>query len=127
MAAGRTSEPRTASVTTTTSSTTITGTAGTFAGEDAGRPIVAAGIPADATIASVESDTSATLSAAATASATVSAQIVGDGAQTYGFTGWSPETDAESETYTVAAVNAGTATPSTLADSTTAVQQRARS
>lgn len=114
MVAGRTAEPRTATVTTTNASANLTAAAGTFNEEDAGRSISGTGIPAAATLATVTSDTAATLSANATASGSITATIGGTGTaggQTYGFTGWSPETDAESETYTVAANNAGTATP----------------
>lgn len=112
MVAGRTNEGRTATISTTLSSTAITGAAGTFHEEDAGRTISGTGIPAAATIASVQSDTAATLSAAATATgASVTATLGRATPEAYGFAGWSPETDTESETYTVAAANAGTVTP----------------
>lgn len=125
MAVGRTNEQRTVTVT-TNSTTAITAAAGTFHEEDAGRTITGTGIPAAATIASVTSDTAATLSAAATASGSPSVTLGRAQGQAYGFTGWSPETDAESETYTVAAVNAGTATPDRLTNAHTRVEQRAR-
>ena len=127
MVAGRSSEPRTATVTTTNTSTAITGAAGTFNEEDAGRSIAATGIPAGATLASVTSDTAATLSAAATAAGSVSATI-GAGTQsglTYGFLGWSPESDAESETYSIAG-GAGATAPDRLTNSYTPVSQRSR-
>lgn len=129
MVAGRSPEPRSVTVTTTATSTAITAPAGTFAEEDAGRAISGAGIPAGATLSAVTSDTTATLSASATAGGTVTAAVGAAGttaAGAYGFTGWSPETDAESETYSVAANNAGTATPHRIPNTTTAVQQRAR-
>lgn len=67
---------RTASVTTTNASTAITAPAGTFdTVSDVGAAISGTGIPAGATIASVQSATAATLSAAATASGTVTATI----------------------------------------------------
>lgn len=112
MATGRTNEGRTvASVGTTLSSTAITAPAGSFHEEDAGRTISGTNIPAGATIASVTSDTAATLSAAATATGTVTATLGRATPEAYGFAGWSPETDPESESYTVAANNAGTVPP----------------
>lgn len=122
------------SVTTTNTSTALTAAAGSFNEEDAGRTISGAGIPAGATLtaAGAASGAQATLSAAATASAAVTVTL-GTGTtalaegQRYGFLGWSPETDAESETYTVAAVNAGTVTPSRVADAVSPIPaQRAR-
>jgi hypothetical protein len=124
--AGRSNEGRTAQVTTTSGSANITGAAGTFHEEDAGRAITGTGMPAAATIASVTSDTAAVLSANATASGTVTATLAAAAGQAYGLVGWSPETDAESETYSVAAANAGTATPDRLTNPYTGVSQRAR-
>lgn len=129
MVEGRTSEPRSVTVTTTNGSAAITAPAGTFTEEDSGRPITGAGIPAGATVTTTASDTAATLSANATASATVPAVIGVNpiaGAQGYGFFGWSPETDAESETNTVAAANAGTNAPDRLTNAVTGVTQRGR-
>ena len=127
MVAGRSSEPRTATVTTTSASANLTAAAGTFNEEDAGRPISGTGIPASATLATVTSDTAATLSANATASGSITATIGSTSGSSYGFTGWSPETDAESETYTVAANNAGTATPDRVANGyTPRTTQRSR-
>ncbi|MGI8680856.1 MAG: hypothetical protein ACR2JO_01720 [Mycobacteriales bacterium] len=131
MVTGRTSEPRTTTVTTTTGTAAVTAPAGTFATRDTGRTIVGTGIPAGATIASVASATAATLSANATTSGTTAATIGTPGigpadAQAYGFTGWSPETDTEAATYTVAAVNALAAPPSRLPDPPTPVEQRGR-
>ncbi len=124
---GRTNEARSVTVTTTLSSTAVTAPAGTFHEEDAGRTITGAGIPAGATLSAVTSDAAATLSAAATAAGTVTATLGRASAAAYGFAGWSPETDAESETYSVAANNAGTATPDRITNTTTAVRQRSRS
>lgn len=129
MVAGRSNESRTATVGTTSSSAALTGASGTFNEEDAGRRISGTGIPADATIASVESSTAATLSANATATGSPTATIGGDAtdADSYGFRGWSPESDSESEAYTVAAVTAGTPVPPDLiTDSTTPITRRAR-
>lgn len=126
MVAGRTNEARTVTVTTTNASTAITAAAGTFHEEDAGRTITGTGIPAAATLASVTSDTAAVLSAAATASGSPSVTLGRALGTAYGFSGWSPETDGESETYTVAAVNAGTATPDRLTNTYTRAEQRAR-
>ena len=120
MVLGRTTEPRTvAGVVKTLSSTAVTAPAGSFNEEDAGRPISGTGIPAGATLASVTSDTAATLSAAATSAGTITATLGAVSGGSYGFQGWSPESDAESETYTVAANNAGTATPDRITNSTT--------
>ncbi len=128
MAPGRTTEPRTAVVTTTLSSTAVTAAAGTFhVPEDVGRTITGAGIPAGATIAAVTSSTAATLSVAATAAGSPTVALGPGSGLGYGFRGWSPETDGESETYTVAANNAGTATPDRITNTTTAVTQRTRS
>lgn len=136
MVAGRTTEARTATATTTNASAAITGAAGTFNEEDAGALIsAAAGITAGTTILSVTSDTAATLSANATAtgSRTVTIGSLAGTAtltqgQRYGFIGWSPETDAESESYTLAANNAGTVAPDRITDTVTGVntKQRAR-
>ncbi|MGI8682077.1 MAG: DNRLRE domain-containing protein [Mycobacteriales bacterium] len=67
---------RTASVTTTVASTAVTAPAGTFSTQlDVGMSITGTGIPAGATVASVQSDTAATLSVAASAAGTVNATI----------------------------------------------------
>jgi hypothetical protein len=119
------SEPRTVTATTTSAATSLTAAAGTFNEEDAGRAITAAsGINAGTTIASVTNDTTAVLSQNASASGSRtctigSAATLDADAARYGFRGWSPESDAESETYTVAANNAGTATPDRLTNATT--------
>lgn len=127
MAVGRTPEGRTiAGVGTTATSTAITAPADSFHEEDAGRTISGTGIPAGATIASVQSPTAATLSAAATATGTITATLGAADPAAYGFKGWSPETDTESETYSIAG-GASAAAPSTLTNSTTRVEQRSRS
>lgn len=130
MVAGRSTEPRSFAVTKTSGSAAVTAPAGSFTEEDAGRPISGTGIAASTTILSVQSDTAATLSANATATNAVSATVGTSaiaGGVTYGFVGWSPETDAESETYTLAAANLGTATPDRLTNGyTSASQHRSR-
>lgn len=126
MAVGRSNEARTATVTTTSASANITGAAGTFHEEDAGRAISGTGIPASTTISSVTSDTAVVMSANASASGSPTATLGVAAGSSYGFTGWSPETDAESETYSVAAVNAGATTPDRLSNPYTSITQRAR-
>lgn len=107
-------------------STGITAAAGTFEEEDAGRTISALGIPAGATVASVQSHAAARLSAAPTAAGSVSATLGVAKDAAIGFIGWSPETHTESETYTVAARNAGTVSPEIRQNAFTGNQQRAR-
>ena len=129
MAAGRSPEARpVASVGTTDTQPTITGPAGSFREEDAGRPITGTGIPAATTVLSVQSDTAATMSANATATGSITATLGGNAAAAYGFDGWSPETDAESEVYAMgAAGGAGVNDPQRLANSyTERLPQRAR-
>ncbi len=132
MVAGRTTEPRAVNVTTTSASTAVTAPAGTFSTRgDVGRPIVATGIPAGTTLAAVASATAATLSAAATATgaraATIGAQTLSDpGGLNAGFRGWSPETETEAGSYTVAANNAGTVPPDRITNPYTPVAQRSR-
>jgi hypothetical protein len=129
MVAGRSTESKTFAVTKTSGQATVTAAAGSFTEEDAGRPITGTGIAASTTILSVQSDTAATLSANATASnsatATIGGTALADG-QTYGYIGWSPESDAESEVYTLAANNLGTAQPDRITNPYTAVSQRSR-
>ena len=103
--AGRGTEARTVTITTTNASAAITGAAGTFQTGDKGRKITAAaGIPANATILSVQSPTAATLSANATQSGSRSATILtaAEGGGEYGYIGWSPESDAEAASLTLA-------------------------
>lgn len=134
MVAGRTTEPRSVTgVGTTSASGAITGPAGSFSKSDIGRSISGTGIPASATISAVASATAATIAPVATATGTVTVtigtatthQATGQG---YGFVGWSPETDAESQSYTLAANNAGTVPPDRITDLATGVatKQRAR-
>jgi hypothetical protein len=119
MAVGRSTEPRSVTLTTTSASAAVTAAAGTFSKSDVGRPITATGIPVNSTLSAVASSTAATLSANATASGSRSATIGSaatnfTAAQSYGYVGWSPETEDEANSYTVAANNAGTATPDRL-------------
>lgn len=125
MVAGRSAESRTATIGTTSGQPALTGAAGTFREEDAGRPISGTGIPAAATILSVQSATAATLSTNASATGSPVATFGGDATRAYGFTGWSPETDAESETYSIAG-GASASAPDRLTDSITRVSQRSR-
>lgn len=120
MVAGRTTEGRTiGSLTKTSGSTAVTAPAGTFSSEDVGRTVTGTGIAANTTIAAVGSGTAATLSANATATNTAAATLGPAAAASAGYVGWSPETPAEALTYTVAAVNAGTATPDRVTDTVT--------
>jgi len=122
MATGRHTEARTVTVGKTSGSAALTGAAGTFSKNDVGRTITGTGIPAGATLVAVASDTAATLSANATASGSGAATIGGALAVVaggYGFIGWSPETDAEASSYTVAANNAGTVTPDRITNTYT--------
>ncbi len=125
MVAGRSNESRTATIGTTNASAAITGAAGTFHEEDAGRAITGTGIPASTTILSVQSDTAATLSANANATGSPTATFAGAAGTSYGFVGWSPETDAESETYSIAG-GASASSPDRLTNAITQVAQRAR-
>lgn len=125
MATGRASEHRTVTLTTTNASAAITATASTFSATDVGRTVTAAGIPTGATISAVGSDTAATLSANATATGARTATL-GPAAAALGYTGWSPETAAEADDYTVAAAIAGTVPADVMTNPHTQVQQRAR-
>lgn len=117
-----------AAATGTALSTRITAAAGTFAEEDPGRTISGAGIPAGATLASVQSDTTARLSVAATAAGSPSVTLGSATGESHGFLGWAPESDAESELYTVTAVTQpGWAPPGEVTNSTTQVTRRSRS
>jgi len=124
---GRTTDGRAVTgVVTTLSSTAITGPANSFEEEDAGRKITGTGIPANATLSSVTSPTAAVLSVAATAAGTVTATLAAQTGEALGFRGWGPESDAESETYSVAATNAGQVTPDRITSPTQGVVQRSR-
>lgn len=124
---GRSTEPRSVASVVTNSTTAITFPSGAILTSDVGRPITGTGIPAGTTLAARPSATTGTLSAAATASATITAALgtTGTTAAGYGFSGWSPETDAEAAVYPVAA-GAGATAPSVLADAVTRVAQRNR-
>lgn len=134
MVAGRHTEARpVASVGTTNASAALTGPAGSFTKADVGRPISGTGIPANATVSAVASGTAATLSANATATGTITATIgtattVASAAQSYGFVGWSPESDTEADTYKLASVNAGQVPPDRITNTSTGVStlQRGR-
>lgn len=108
---GRTTESYTvAGCGTTNADPTVTAPAGTFSEEDLFRPISGTNIPASSYIGVVTSDTSIELSSSATVNTPVNATGTsgavtvtigaGDPAR-LGFIGWSPETDAESETYKI--------------------------
>lgn len=134
MATGRTTEARTVASVVTNSTTALTAPAGSFSRKDAGRPISGTGIPAGATLSAVASATAATLSAAATASATITATIGGAASTAvvasgigYGFIGWNPETDTESDAYTLTSVNAGVVPPDRIVNTTTSVTTQRRS
>lgn len=124
---GRSTDPRTVASVVTNSTTAITFPSGAMTTSDIGRPITGSGIPAGTTLAARPSATTGTLSASATASATITATL-GSSSTTstgYGFTGWSPETDAEAAVYPIAA-GAGASAPSVLSDAITRVPQRNR-
>lgn len=125
MAVGRSNQARSvASVVTTSGSANLTAPAGSFVKADKGRKITGTGIPANATLLDVTSDTAATLSANATASGTVTVQLLGDAGDSYGFRGWSPETEAEAATYS--GVSAGVNEPSRITDTVTYVGAKRR-
>lgn len=123
---GRSTEGRTvANVGTTLNSAAITGPAGAFHEEDTGRAISGTGIPAGTTISTVTSDTAATMSANATATGTITATLGAGSAANYGFQGWSPESDAESETYSIAG-GASASSPDRITSPTQAREFRSR-
>ncbi len=123
---GRTNEARSvAGVGTTGTSTAITAPAGSFQEEDVGRTITGTGIPAGATLSAITSDTAATLTAAATATGTTTATLGRAPANNYGFTGWAPESDAESETYSIAG-GASANAPDRITSPNQGIQQRSR-
>jgi hypothetical protein len=125
---GRTPEARTVpSVGTTNASAAITGPSGSFnAPEDVGRTITGTGIPANTTITAVASSTAATMSANATATGTITATLGAGNSASYGFFGWSPETDLEADTYSVTAKNGGATSPDQMANTTTPITHRQR-
>lgn len=130
MVAGRTTEPRSVTLTTTSGQAGVTAASGTFNAEDVNRVVTATGIPAGTTLSAVASDTAATLSANATASGSRSVVIGTEGGlapTNYGFRGWSPESETESQAYSVSANNAGTPVPpAKLTDGITRTSQRSR-
>lgn len=103
---GRSTEPRTvASVGTTNASAALTAPAGSFDQGDVGRKITGTGIPANATLIAVTATgNGATLSANATATGTITASLLAASnvSSQQGFVGWSPETEAEAKTYSIA-------------------------
>lgn len=120
MVAGRTTEPRTATVSRTSASAAVTAAAGTFSSEDVGRTVTGTGIPAGTTISAVASGTAATLSANATTTTNGAVTLGQANPASAGYIGWSPESAAESTSYTVAANNAGTVPPDRVTGTTTA-------
>lgn len=127
MATGRSPDPRTITITTTSGSANITAANGTFhAPEDTGRTITGTGIPAGATLSAVASSTAATLSGNATATGSRTVVLGAADPAAYGFIGWSPETDAEAETYSIGN-SAGATAPSVMTNGTTRAEQRSRS
>lgn len=102
-----------AGIVTTNTSTALTAPAGTFGTQDVGRTIVGAGIPAAATLTAAggTNGTLATLSAAATASATVPVTLGPGNPASYGFSGYSPETNAEAASYKI---NSGVTPPDVI-------------
>lgn len=101
---GRTTEPRSvASVGTTSASAALTAPAGSFDQGDVGRTITGTGIPAGRTILSVTATgNGATMSGTASATGTITAALGAGSPQASGFAGWSPETEAEAKTYSIA-------------------------
>lgn len=125
---GRTTDPRVVTgVGTTSGSTALTISSNSILPSDIGRVITGTGIPAGATIVARPTSTTATLSANATATGTVSTTLAGipSASLGLGFSGWSPETDAEAAVYSIAG-GAGATAPSVLTDSVTRVAQRNR-
>lgn len=123
---GRTTEPKTLTLGTTSGSTAITFSSGALTVNDVGRPVTGTGVPAGATVATRTNATSGTLSANASATGSPSC-VLGSGAAAstnYGFTGWSPETDAEAALYPLPTAGAGS--PSIVGDAITRVAQRNR-
>lgn len=122
---GRSPQARTITITLTDIDTALTADAGTFHPEDAGRPISGQGIPAGSTLASVESDTEATLSDAATESGEVEATLP-DVSWTadngYGFIGWSPKSSATAADYKLP--SAGANDPEKITDPNTSEIKR---
>jgi hypothetical protein len=120
--AGRNTDSRTVTLTLTNASTAVTAAAGTFTSDDVGRTVTRAGnVPTGATVASVQSDTAATLSAAATASGAKSVTLGALGDK-LGFVGFVPEGVTQASSWTVAGVTSGTPSD-VLTDDRTQVAQ----
>jgi hypothetical protein len=124
MVAGRGTDPRTISLTTTNASAAATAPAGTFSSADVGRTVTATGITAGTTIASVQSATAATLSANATTTGARSAVLGQGGESVYGYRGWSPESQAEADSQLFSAN--GTGDPNRFTDNVTSRQDHLR-
>jgi hypothetical protein len=125
--AGRTTEGRQVTVTTTNASAAVTAATGTFSTpEDLGRTVTGTGVPAGATLAAVASGTAATLSVAATATGSRTVTLGPAAGESHGFRGWSPESDTEADSYTVAAVNAGVVPPDRIPNNITGRTHRSR-
>lgn len=124
---GRTTEPKSVTLGTTSGSTAITFSSNAVTTNDVGRPVSGAGIPVGATIATRTNATAGTLSVNATATGSPVCTLANGvaAATNQGFFGWSPETDTEAATYTVAN-GAGASAPSVLTDNVTRVAQRNR-
>lgn len=125
---GRSTDARNVTgVGTTSASAAITFASNAMTAVDIGRTVTGAGIPVGSTLIARPTATTGTLSANATATATVAVVMGGapGAALGLGFTGWSPETDAEAATYSIAG-GAGASAPSALADAVTRVAQRNR-
>lgn len=120
--AGRTPAGRTISVGTTNADPTLTSAGSLFQEEDDGKTVTGTGIPADTVIDSVTSAAAAEMDANATATATVTATLGEGDPSTYGFDGWTPETDAEAESYAFPSASPA----GTLADSVSAIVRRWR-
>ncbi|MGO4583654.1 hypothetical protein AB4Z38_07165 [Arthrobacter sp. 2RAF6] len=73
---GATNSHKSATLTTTSGSATVTAAGGTFASGDVGSPIIASGIPVGATITGFTDSGTVTISANATASASVSGSVL---------------------------------------------------
>lgn len=108
---GRSTDPRAATISTTAGSAAVTAASGVLVRSDIGRAVTGAGIPAGATLTALPSTTAGTLSAAATATGTATVTLGAAAPSSLGFVGWSPETDAESQTWILSGVNAGSTPP----------------
>lgn len=129
MVAGRSIEGRNVTMTTTNASAAVTGPANTYQVGDVGRTVTGSGITAGTTIIAVASETAATLSANATTTNTRSCTLGPLGSAgniATGYFGWSPESETESLSYSLAQSNLGTLTPDRLTNNFTPVSQRSR-